>query len=107
MIREKLTAGSRHAMMVVAPGNGVAFQRRPTEGGASEHTGSTGTVPRWVRLGRTGSTLTGYVSADGATWTPVGSATIALGASVYVGLMVTAHNDAVRSTATFDSVSVK
>ena len=38
MIRETLTGGSKHAMMVVTPGNGTAFQRRLSTGGISTHT---------------------------------------------------------------------
>jgi hypothetical protein len=55
---------------------------------------------------RTGSTLTGSVSSDGASWTTVGSDTIALGTTAMVGLAVTAHNDTVLCTAVFTNVSI-
>ena len=35
MIRETLSASSKHAMMVVTPGSGVSFQRRTSTGGSS------------------------------------------------------------------------
>ena len=35
MIRETLAAGSKHAFMALAPGNGLAFQRRVATGGVS------------------------------------------------------------------------
>ena len=106
MIRETLSASSRHAMMVVSTGRGLAFQRRTSTGGASEHTsGGGGAAPRWVRLVRSGSTLTAFVSADGSTWTTVGSATIAMGTTVYAGLALTSHNDGALATAGIDNVS--
>ena len=108
MIRDTLNADSKHAMMVVTPGNGTSFQRRPTTGGTSEHTtpGDGVTAPYWVRLVRSGSTLTGYKSSNGSSWTQVGSASISMASSVYVGLAVTAHNDSTLATATFTDVSV-
>src|SRR4030095_7720748 len=38
MIRETLTATSRHAFMAVTAGNGVSFQRRTTTGGSTVST---------------------------------------------------------------------
>jgi len=106
MIRETLTAGSTHAFMALTSGNGLAFQRRIATGGASEHTsGGAATAPRWVRVTRVGSTFTGYSSTDGLTWTTVGSATITMGTTVYVGLAVTSHLDGTLNTSTFDNAS--
>jgi type II secretory pathway pseudopilin PulG len=106
MIRETLTGGSKHAMMVVTPGNGTAFQRRTTTDGASTTSaGSSVTDPYWVKLTRRGNTLTGYESQDGAAWTLVGSDTITMATDVYIGLAVTSHNDGALCTANFDNVS--
>jgi hypothetical protein len=106
MIRESLAANARHAMMVVTPGNGTAFQRRVTAGGASTHTaGPSVQAPYWVRLTRAGSTLTGSVSADGKTWTTVGTATISLPASVFIGLLLTAHDNTKLATTTIGNVT--
>ena len=107
MIRETLTAGSTHAFMAITPGNGAAFQRRTTTGGSSLNTGGYSvTAPYWVRLMRTGTTFTGFISSDGKNWTQVGSDTISMASSVYIGLAVTAHNNTVLNTSTFDNVSV-
>jgi hypothetical protein len=105
MIRETLTTGSTHALMALTSGNGLAFQRRTATNGASEHTsGGAATAPRWVRVTRVGSTFTGYSSTDGLTWTTVGSATITMGSTVYIGLAVTSHLDGTLNTSTFDNV---
>jgi phosphatidylserine/phosphatidylglycerophosphate/cardiolipin synthase-like enzyme len=107
MIRESLAANSAHAIMLVSAAKGTAFQWRPSAGAASQSAaGSTSAPPRWVKLVRSGATFTGYESADGTTWTVVGSATISMSAStVYVGLAVTSHSTSASSTATFDSVT--
>ncbi len=106
MIRESLDADARHAMAVVTAGNGVAFQRRTTPGGTSYHTaGAAVDAPYWVKLTRSGSTFTAYRSADGSTWAPVGSATISMATSVYVGLALTSHNNSTLNASVLDNVS--
>lgn len=105
MIRETLDGDSAHAMMVVTPGNGTAFQRRTTTGGSSDHTaGSAVTAPYWVKLVRSGNTFTGYESPDGSTWTQVDSVSITMAADVYIGLAVTSHSDGDICTAEIDTV---
>jgi len=86
---------------------GVPFQRRPTDGGTSVTSpGSPSTAPRWLKLVRAGSVITGYESADGANWTIVGSDTFTMGSSILVGLAVSSHVSGVTATATFDNVTV-
>jgi endoglucanase Acf2 len=107
MIRESLGAGSRHAFVCLTPGNGLAFQRRLSTGGTSTHTsGGTAAAPVWVRLTRDGNTFTAFRSADGASWTQVGSASISMTTQVVAGLAVTSHSNGVLNTSTFDGVSV-
>lgn len=107
MIRESLTAGSKHAMIVVSPSSGVSFQRRTATGGSSTSTTTTGiTAPRYVRINRTGNTLTTYHSADGSTWTTLGSDTVTMATNIQIGLAVTSHNNATDCTAVFDNVTV-
>lgn len=108
MIRERLTAESAHAFMIVTPGKGLAFQRRVAQTGLSASTsGGPGTAPAWVKLERRGSTITAFSSADGSTWTIVGSDSFAMPADVYVGLGVSSHDTTRLGTATFDSVTVR
>lgn len=107
MIRASLTGNSAHAMTVVTSGNGAAFQRRLANGGSSSHTGTAGSTPYWVRLERSGSNFTSYVSSDGSAWTQVGTASIAINSTVFVGLIVTSHNDGTLCTAPFDNVNVE
>jgi hypothetical protein len=107
MIRETMDPSSMFADMVVTPSSGTAFQRRDGNGQSDVSTpGPNVTAPYWVKLVRTGSEFTGYVSADGLSWTVIGSDFISMSADVYIGLAVTAHNNAVLTTATIDHVAV-
>jgi regulation of enolase protein 1 (concanavalin A-like superfamily) len=108
MIRETLDASSAQATMLVSSQKGTAFQRRVQGGGISTNTtGSTATAPRWVKLTRSGSTITAYESADGVNWTMVGSDTFSMAQTVYVGLAVTSHTTSSNATCTFDNVSMQ
>jgi outer membrane protein assembly factor BamB/regulation of enolase protein 1 (concanavalin A-like superfamily) len=103
MIKQSTTAGSAYALLAVTPGNGVAFQY----GYNSSVGGGSYTFPNaWLKLTRTGSVITAYTSADGTTWTQVGTTTVNLTAPVTVGLFVTSHNAESLNTSTFDNVAV-
>jgi tripartite motif-containing protein 71 len=105
MFRESLAANSKHAMMDVRPSGGAEFSRRTTTGGSTSATTRSGVAaPYWVRLVRSGSTFTGSVSSDGVNWVQVGSASISMGSSVYVGLIVNSHSSSALCTATIDGV---
>ena len=107
MMRESLSANSRHAFMLVSPGKGLAFQRRTATGGSSTHTsGGGGAAPAWVKLARTGNTFTAFRSSDGVNWTRVGSDSIPMGATIYAGVAVSSHVKGVLATATFGSTAV-
>jgi hypothetical protein len=106
MIRESLAANSKHAMMVLTPGHGLSFQRRLSTGGSTVSTGGPFVAaPYWVKVVRSGSTLSGYGSPDGVNWTLVGSDTISMAAGLYVGIPLTSHDNTQLCTATFGSVS--
>jgi predicted amidohydrolase/regulation of enolase protein 1 (concanavalin A-like superfamily) len=106
MIRERLTADSPHAFMLVSAGRGLAFQRRLTTGGTSSGTNADGAAPAWVKLERRGNVITAFRSADGVAWTIVGSDTFTMGPTVYAGLAVTSHDTSQPAAATFDHVAV-
>lgn len=107
MIRENLTAGSKHATVVGTPGNGVSFQRRVVADDVSTSTTISGiTVPVWVKIVREGNTFTSYHSSDGAAWTQIGSENISMSSSVNIGMAVTSHNNAEASTVVFENVAL-
>jgi regulation of enolase protein 1 (concanavalin A-like superfamily) len=107
MIRNDLTSSAAHAFSLLSGANGIAFQRRLQAGGSSYHTaGPLVSAPRWVRLRRIGSTLTASTGTDGGSWTTVGSSTVAMNATVYVGLAITSHNPGSLASAVLSNVSV-
>ncbi|MEO7099397.1 MAG: hypothetical protein ABI162_08550 [Luteolibacter sp.] len=53
-----------------------------------------------------GNVFTAYYSANGTTWTTVGSVTITMGSSVYIGLPVCSHINGTLCTSTLDNVTV-
>lgn len=106
MIRETLNANSTHAATFITSANGAAFQDRSSTGGSSDNVNTTGfSAPYWVKVVRSGNVFLSYRSANGTSWTLVGSQTITMGTSVYIGLAVTSHNDGILCTATFDNVT--
>jgi hypothetical protein len=107
MMRESLDPSSRQALMLVSPGKGLAFQRRVDPGGISTNTsGGAGTAPYFVKLTRTGSTIAASISRDGANWTLVGTDTIAMPATIYVGLAIGSHVYGSLATATFANTTI-
>lgn len=102
MMRESLSPDSRQALMLVSAWQGLAFQRRVSTAGASTSTsGGGGAAPAWVRLTRTGNTFSAYRSVDGSTWTLVGTDSITMPSTVYVGVAVTSHLNGTLAAATF------
>ena len=108
MIRASLSADSQHAFMLASASKGMAFQRRAQAAGISTNTaGTLSTAPRWVKLQRNGNLFSAYESADGTNWTLVGTDTVVMGTSVYVGLAVTSHTTSASATCTFDNVTIQ
>ena len=87
IIKENTSQGSAYAAMMVTGSNGVRMQWdyvTDTPGLAGSVSAS---APRWLRLVRAGDTVTGYDSADGTHWTPVGTAALpGLTSTVQAGL---------------------
>ena len=116
MVRNSLTAGSEHAMMVLTAnsdgtaGKGAGFQRRLAADGVSSGTDNPGDAidaPYWVRIERAGDAFSAFMSADGQAWTQVGEAqTIPMANPVYIGLCVTSHAAGELRTFKFDNVSM-
>jgi len=110
MIRETLTAGSTHAFVAYEPypGPSIYLDSRLTTGAStsSQYT-AINALPYWVKLVRSGNTFSGYLSTDGSNWVQVGTTeTISMAQNVYIGLAVSANNNSVLATATFDNVSI-
>ena len=106
MLRTSTDANSANVFMSLTPTSGAIFQARTVSAAATSSVVMSGKkAPNWVRLVRIGTSVTGWISSDGITWTQVGAAvTVPLGATPVIGLGVTSANNATRALAIFDQV---
>jgi hypothetical protein len=105
MIRETMASDSKNVAMVLSVGYGMSFQYRAATGGDTTYPPeSSETAPYWVKLIRSGNTITGYKSQNGATWVQAGAVTISMNATVYVGLVATTYWDGVPCQALIEDV---
>ena len=107
MIRDGLGSGSRHVMMAITAGNGLAAEGRLRSNGPSFHgPGQAGKAPIWVRLTRRGNLFLFSWSEDGITWFELDRRTLALPAKTRAGLCVTSTAGDTLCAVTFDQVKL-
>ena len=107
MIRESTAAGAAHVILNVRPTGDLEFMTRPSTGAATTFLATAfKTPPAWLRLTRSGNTVTGALSADGTNWTTVGSTTLNITSSAVAGIVVSSTAAGTLNTSTFDSVIV-
>src|SRR5260370_23439130 len=107
---------------MVTGSHGVRMQYDYVHDSAGKLGGVAAASPRWLRLTRSGDSVTGYESADGTHWAEIGTTHLAgLPAAVQVGLFVASPADVqvtpgiaggrafhlTQATADFDSVSLQ
>ncbi|MEU8205783.1 hypothetical protein [Streptosporangium sp. NPDC049046] len=94
MIKESVRQGSAYAAVMMTGEHGVRMQHDFTHDVAGRPGGVSRQSPRWLRLTRSGDTLTGYESTDGTNWTQTGIATLAgLPQTVQIGMFATSPGD--------------
>jgi hypothetical protein len=118
MFRDSTASGAANALLDVQPNGSISFSYRGTTSAAETTVagaqGNTPTLsaPIWLKLARSGSTITAYYATGTAiptNWTQVGSAiTTAMNAGSYLaGLVSTAgSNSGALCTAVFHSVAM-
>ncbi len=90
IIKQSTHQGSAYAAMMVTSGHGVRMQYNFTGDTAGVPGAVSAAHPRWLRLTRSGDTITGYDSADGTHWTQVGAVQLTgLPSTVQVGMFAT------------------
>jgi hypothetical protein len=123
ILTQNTTQGSPYAAMMTTGSNGVRMQYNYTHDLAGEPGTATASAPKWLRLTRSGDTVTGYDSTDGVHWTQVGSVTLpGLPATVQAGMFAASPDYSVTSkslgggttgggptqaTGTFDNTSLQ
>ncbi len=90
IIKASTRPGSAYAAVLVTGSHGVRMQDDYTHDIAGQSGPVSAASPRWLRLTRSGDTITGAESADGTHWTRVGTAHLAgLPSTVQAGLFAT------------------
>jgi hypothetical protein len=115
IVTSSTTQGAPYAAVLATGGHGIRFQYDYTHDTAGLPGAVDTDTPRWLRLIRAGTTLTGYDSTDARHWTEIGTTRLAgLPSTVRIGLFATSpvqyHQDsgeATYATATFDHVTVQ
>ncbi len=112
MIRETVSAGSKHAFVAATPtaSHGISFQRRvDTDVATNLNTDVASTpLPQWVKLTRSGDTFTAQYSSNGTTWTDIAvspAVSISMSNEVLIGLAVSSHAANAICGARFSNVS--
>jgi hypothetical protein len=92
IIKDGVEQGSAYAAVMMTGDHGVRMQYDYEHDIAG--TAASPDSPRWLRLTRSGDTVTGYESADGREWLAIGTATLTgLPETVQVGLFATSPGD--------------
>jgi RNA polymerase sigma factor (sigma-70 family) len=109
MFRERLTADSKHmAVLVTSVESHVKYRTADNPGSACDIARLDTPGKNWVRLVRRRNMIAAFVRPDGSeTWKLLKELELPLDRSLFVGLAVTAHDDAQLATVTFDHVSVR
>jgi ABC-type transport system involved in multi-copper enzyme maturation permease subunit len=90
MVSASTAQGSAYAAMLVTGGNGARMQWNYTGDSPGLPGAVSASSPRWLRLTRSGDTVTGYDSPDGTHWTAVNSVVLrGLPPTAQVGLFTT------------------
>jgi hypothetical protein len=107
MIRESLAANSAQVSALTSVGKGYALQFRPDTGALTQKiSGGSGTAPGWVRLVRKGTSFTAYRSADGSKWSTIGSISVPMNSTAYVGIAAASDLVSAATTAVVDNLKI-
>jgi hypothetical protein len=108
MIRQSLDphAQTAAAFETRQPYYGAGFMSRTATGISGQVTLADAYRANWLKLVRTGSMFTGYNSADGVTWTQIGSAPIPMSDPVLVGVFAESETNSPLASATFDNLQI-
>lgn len=112
MIRETLTSNSKQFMIVKTPYNSIAAQLRPETGGESMNNPQNKdqlhvyNLNNWLKIKREGNNFSSYCSRDGVDWILMGTYTISMNQTAYVGLCAGAASNALNTKVTFDNAMV-
>jgi ABC-type transport system involved in multi-copper enzyme maturation permease subunit len=89
IVKESTKPGSQYAAVMATATHGVQLQYNFTHAVAGSPGGVSAASPQWLRMSRSGDTLTAYDSGNGSSWTEIGTADLAgLPSTVQAGMFV-------------------
>ncbi|MEU4230726.1 hypothetical protein AB0F17_41095 [Nonomuraea sp. NPDC026600] len=111
LVRQSLKQGTPYAAVMLTGDHGVRMQYNFTH----DVPGGPHNGPQWLRLTRSGDTITGYESDDGKTWTEVSTVKLTgLPETAEIGLFATSPGVLwemakafAQATATFDQITLQ
>ena len=110
MVRQSKAPSAVNGAVVATPGHGGWFQRRAEPGGETTQVGDDSVRPdnAWLRLTRTGKTVTAYFGADneGRKWRKLIAEELQLTDTVLVGLCVSSHDTGALCMGKFRKVTL-
>jgi hypothetical protein len=107
MVRSTLGPESANAALLLTPANGVRFQYRSSDGGATDRDFVSDLVaPLWLKLERdVAGNFRGYYSSDGINFEALDlRVNVSMDSTVYIGLALTSHDAALTCQAVFSGV---
>jgi regulation of enolase protein 1 (concanavalin A-like superfamily) len=110
MIRQDLSASSRFAGIFLNQGGNYGIDLRTRTTASSQYTYTQAlagvAAPYYLKLTRTGNTITLAYSANGTSYTTASTLTMSFSGTVYIGLAVTAFSATRMNVATFNNVQL-
>lgn len=107
MLRQSLTNYTKSVYVGINVDSNAEFIYRNELNAVPQVYVSATTVPQWVKIVRAGNLFSGFISADGMNWTPIGKPqTIIMENTIYVGLANYANHDNDIFMSTMDNVSI-
>lgn len=108
MVRSSLASNAPYVFVGSDGAGTYQWSSRGTTGGAATVTTGTAGTPgnQWMKLTRMGNSFSVFTSANGASWTPLGTVNVTMGSNSYIGLAASSGNAATINTSQFSNVSV-
>jgi hypothetical protein len=108
VMRETLNPGATEVFVYFKPNVSTLVQRTST--GGTTDTWTTGftnpSAPYWLKIVRSSTVFTAYISSDGKNWTRVGpTTTISMVSNIYMGVAVSSGSTTTLETVTFDHIT--
>ncbi len=106
-IRSSLSPTASNLFVAERSDTQLIVNTRPIDGGQGSNVViQPGAIPNWLRITRTGNSITAETSSDGLTFTPVTTQSLTLGTTAFIGIAVASHDVTTLSTSSFDNFNL-